>query len=139
MLEVGDKSHYKKLKGRTLSSVYRFSKSQWDCILRGGSLLQIRFKTGVLGMTVAKTEYGLGQEIMLVGLDEDWKENEFSKESLEGMENDEIMDVLLTKALSKNLAKKKPRALRTILSFSEIMEFMDWKCKEENIWDSYVG
>ena len=96
MLEVGDRTHYKMLKGRTLKSAYRFSKYQWDCILRGGKLLQIRFKTGILGMTIGESEYELGDEIMLVGMDNDWKESELSDSPFDDMdkgdEDDEEMD-----------------------------------------------
>lgn len=138
MLEVGDRTHYKMLKGRTLKSVHRFSKYQWDCILRGGKLLQIRFKTGILGMTIAESEYELGDEIMLVGMDNDWKESELSDCSFDDMQKEQIVEALVNKSISKKGHKRKPK-LRTTIPFSEVMEFMDWKCKEENIWDIYVG
>jgi len=138
MLEVGDRTHYKMLKGRTLNSAYRFSKYQWDCVLRGGKLLQIRFKTGILGMTIAEREYDLGDEIMLVGMDNDWKESELSDCSFDDMQKEQIVEALVNKSISKKGRKRKPK-LRTVIPFSEVMEFMDWKCKEENIWDVYVG
>lgn len=135
MLEIGDKTHHGQLKGKTLSSVYRFSGSQWNCILQGGKLLQIRFKDGILGMTVSDTEYGLGQEIMLVGIDQDWKNSEFSKDDLSKLNKDEMMEALLVNAISN---KKQKNKLRKPLSFYQIMSFMEWKCKEENIWDCFL-
>ena len=137
MLEVGDRTHYKMMKGRTLKSVHRFSKYQWDCILRGGKLLQIRFKTGILGMTIGDSEYELGDEIMLVGMDNDWKKSELSDSPFDDMEKEQIVEALLNKSITNKVRKKKPK-LRTVIPFSEVMEFMDWKCKEENIWDVYI-
>ena len=102
MLEVGDRTHYKMLKGRTLKSVHRFSKYQWDCILRGGKLLQIRFKTGILGMTIGESEHDLGDEIMLVGMDNDWKESELSDSPFDDMEKDQIVEALLNKSITNN-------------------------------------
>ena len=123
MLEVGDRTHYKMLKGRTLNSAYRFSKYQWDCVLR---------------MTIAESEYELGDEIMLVGMDNDWKESELSDCPFDDMDKEQIVEALVNKSISKKGRKRKPK-LRTVIPFSEVMEFMDWKCKEENIWDVYVG
>jgi len=137
MLEVADRIHYEQLKGKSLSSVYRFSGGQWNCILRGGKLLQIRFKDGILGMTVSDTEYGLGEEIMLVGIDGDWKGDELASLG-SAATNDEKMEVMLVKALSNKKQKSKPRKPRKSLSFCQIKDFMEWKCKEENIWDCFL-
>ena len=137
MLEVADRIHYEQLKGKSLSSVYRFSGGQWNCILRGGKLLQIRFKDGILGMTVSDTEYGLGEEIMLVGIDGDWKGDELAPLG-SAATNDEKMEAMLVKALSNKKQKSKPRKPRKPLSFCQIMSFMEWKCKEENIWDCFL-
>ena len=123
MLEVGDRTHYKMMKGRTLKSVYRFSKYQWDCILRGGKLLQIRFKTGILGMTIGESEYELGDEIMLVGMDNDWKKSELSDSPFDDMEKEQIVEALLNKSITNKVRKKKPK-LRTVIPFSVVMEFM---------------
>lgn len=106
MLEVGDRTHYKMMKGRTLKSVYRFSKYQWDCILRGGKLLQIRFKTGILGMTIGESEYELGDEIMLVGMDNDWKKSELSDSPFDDMEKEQIVEALLNKSITNKVRKK---------------------------------
>jgi len=137
MLEVADRIHYEQLKGKSLSSVYRFSGGQWNCILRGGKLLQIRFKDGILGMTVSDTEYGLGEEIMLVGIDGDWKGDELASLG-SAATNDEKMEVMLVKALSNKKQKSKPRKPRKSLSFCQIKDFMEWKCKEENSWDCFL-
>lgn len=144
MLEVADRIHHEQLKGKSLSSVYRFSRGQWNCILRGGKLLQIRFKDGILGMTVSDTEYGLGQEIMIVGIDESWKNNRsrrvggLSKDDLSKMDKEEFLETLLIDAISDEKQKSKPRKPRKSLSFCQIMDFMEWKCKEENIWDCFL-
>tara|TARA_B100000508_G_scaffold140649_1_gene142598 strand:+ start:2307 stop:2711 length:405 start_codon:yes stop_codon:yes gene_type:complete len=133
MLEIGDKTHYKKMRGRTIDSVSRFSETQWDCIMRGGKLLQIRFKTGILGMSVAEREHDLGEEVMLVGIDKYWKSFEDSIDHIDGSSSK--VDSILNKVLNK---KRKPNNLRTEISFTEIAEFMEWNCKEENIWDVWL-
>lgn len=141
MLEIGDETHHNKLRGKSLSSVYRFSDNQWNCILHGGKLLQIRFRDGILGMTISDTEYGLGEEIMIVGIDEGWENNRhsrtagFSKDDLSKMGKEEFLEALLIGAISNKKQKKK---FRKPLSFLEIMDFMSWKCKEENIWDCSI-
>ena len=140
MLEVADKKHYAALKGKRLKSVYRYSKHEWRCIMWGGKLLHVKFKAGVIAMTVADAEYDLGDNIMLVAVDGKWKKTvgkifEFDSEmKLLSQEDKKLLKETFNPPPKK---EKKQDKLRELINFNEIKNFMDWKCKEDNIWDCF--
>ena len=73
----------------------------------------------MVALTGGNCEYDIGNKVFLLGSTLDYEEN---------FEDEDLDYNLLTK---KN---KYPK-----ISFQDIMDFMEWECEEENIWDIYVG
>ena len=119
MLKVIDKKNYKRFKGRKLKSVYRYSNEQWRCTTTGGAFVNIVYKGGIVALTGGNCEYDLGNKVFLLGSTSDYEED---------FENED---------LDYNLLKKKNKYPK--ISFQEIMDFMEWECDPEEIWDVYVG
>lgn len=119
MLKVIDKKNYKKFKGRKLKTVYKYDKQEWRCTTPRGALVRVVYKGGIVALTGGNCEYDLGKRIFLLGSTVDYEED---------FEDEDLDYNLLTK---KN---KYPK-----ISFQDIMDFMEWECEEENIWDIYVG
>ena len=117
-LTVIDKTHYKKLKGKRLSTVYRHTKSEWRCTTPRGSYVYIKYKSGLLAISVAQREYDIANKIMLVGSTVD-------------------LDNLKEEDLDDNNTFTFSRINYPPLEFKDIMKFLEWKCDEEQIWDGY--
>ena len=119
MLKIIDKKNYKRFKGRKLKTVYRYKRNEWRCTTPRGAYVHIVYKGGVVALTGGNNEYDLGESVFLIASTADYEED---------FEDEDLDYNLLTK---KN---KYPK-----ISFQDIMDFMEWQCEEENIWDIYVG
>ena len=119
MLKIIDKKNYKRFKGRKLKTVYRYKRNEWRCTTPRGAYVHIVYKGGVVALTGGNNEYDLGENVFLIASTVDYKED-FGDEDLD-----------------YNLLKKKNKYPK--ISFQDIMEFMEWQCDPEQIWDVYVG
>ena len=121
MLKVIDKKNYRRFKGRKLATVYRYKSNEWRCTTPKGAYVHIIYKGGIVALTGANSEYEIGQNIFLLASTIDLSEDIDD----EGVD-DEILDYIEIPE-----KQKYPK-----ISFQDIMDFMDWECEPEQIWDA---
>jgi hypothetical protein len=123
MLKIIDKKNYKRFKGRKLKTVFRYKKNEWRCTTPRGALVHVVYKGGIIALTGANREYDLGKNIFLIASTTDYEED---------FENEDLDYKLDYRLLPKK--NKYPE-----ICFQDIMDFMEWECDPEQIWDGYIG
>jgi hypothetical protein len=131
MLKVIDKKNYRRFKGRKLKTVYRHKRNEWRCTTPKGAYVHIVYKGGVVALTGGNCEYDLGQSVFLIASTVDHEED-FGNEDFSPSDHAFVDYKLDYKLLPKK--NKYPE-----ICFQDIMDFMEWECDPEQIWDGYIG
>tara|TARA_B100000959_G_C14652231_1_gene488808 strand:+ start:142 stop:477 length:336 start_codon:yes stop_codon:yes gene_type:complete len=104
-----DKKWVKEYSGLRLSCIMYMGKGEWRGETEDSRFLLVREESGVVGMSIGKTEHDLTDIKLLCSYKHDWK-----------------------KLIEFNIPIADDREQITI---KDIIKFMDWECDDDQIWD----
>ena len=108
MFEILDEAAFLLFKGLNLEQVMSWKNGEWKCTTENGYFMNVRIKGGIVHMEVAETENELHKyENLVLKIKSPNKWDEIGKYFLNPI----------------------------VINFKEIMEFMEWNCEPDQIWD----